>query len=446
METMFAFGTYHITTYGCQMNIHDSEKIAGMLEEMGYTAAGSIDEAHIIIFNTCCVRDHAEQKVFGNVGALKKRKQENPNLVVAVCGCMMQQPGAAQSLMARMTHVDFVFGTNNLKDFPAMLEEALEHKTRFYRIEPKDNDAAETLPIKRAFGYSAYATVMYGCDNFCSYCIVPYVRGRERSKPVEDVLSEVRTLANSGVKEVTLLGQNVNSYGKKEGYIPFAQLLHRVCKIDGIERVRFLTSHPKDISTELMEAIAQNDKVAKHLHLPVQSGSNRVLAAMNRHYTAESYLSLLQQARKIVGEIGLSTDMIVGFPGETEEEFAQTLQLVEQAQYNSAYMYAYSVRTGTVAAKTDGHVEKDVIKERLNRLIAVQNAITNAQNKALVGRKFEVLPVNKGRRNTQVLTGLTTTGRTVAFEGEETLLGKMTEVAIKGVRSNVLWGEVVPNN
>ena len=349
--------THYIETYGCQMNEHDSEKIAGILERCGYVPAADKAAANIIFFNTCCVRDHAEKKVFGNIGTLKKVKDENPSLIIGVCGCMMQQKEVADKLFKRFPYLDMVFGTNELHMLPNLLEKVLNGE-RIELVRQMDGEIAEGLPVKRIDSVSQFVTIMYGCNNFCSYCIVPYVRGRERSRSVESIVNEVKDLAANGVKEITLLGQNVNSYYSEDDNADFPALLRAVCKVDGIERVRFMTSHPKDLSDGLMAAMAEEEKVCPHIHLPVQSGSDRILKLMNRHYDRERYFTVVDKLKAAVPGVELTTDIIVGFPGETEEDFEATLDMVEKIGYSAAYTFKYSPRTGTKAATMDEQIRK----------------------------------------------------------------------------------------
>ena len=352
---------YHIVTYGCQMNVHDSEKLAGMLHEMGYEETSEQNEANLILFNTCCVREHAEQRVYGNVGALRTLKQADPNLIIGVCGCMMQQEEVAAEIVRKFPFVDIVFGTHNLHRFPQLLLQAMDSAHTVVEILNEEGEVIEGLPMQRSDGVSAWTTIMYGCNNFCSYCIVPYVRGRERSRKPEDIIDEISALADKGYMEVTLLGQNVNSYGKDlgEGYL-FPDLLRDINKISGIERIRFMTSHPKDLSPELISAMAECEKVCEHLHLPVQAGSNRILKKMNRCYTREDYMDLVYKIREAIPDIALTTDIIVGFPGETEEDFLDTLDLMEKVRYDSAFTFIYSTRRGTPAAKMKEQIDESI--------------------------------------------------------------------------------------
>ncbi|MDR0840906.1 MAG: tRNA (N6-isopentenyl adenosine(37)-C2)-methylthiotransferase MiaB [Christensenellaceae bacterium] len=431
---------YYIESYGCQMNDHDSEKLAGMLREIGYTQAESKADADLILFNTCCVREHAEKRVFGNIGALKKQKDANPALLIAVCGCMMQQKEVSAKLYKRFPFVDMVFGTNELHKFPLLLEEALRGN-RVLAITDSEGEIAEGLPIARSGAFSTNVTIMYGCNNYCTYCIVPYVRGRERSRNSSSIVEEVRLLAEAGYKEITLLGQNVNSYCGDGGAVDFPALLRRVHGVEGIERIRFMTSHPKDLSPGLIEAMAALPRVCNHIHLPVQSGSDRVLAAMNRKYTRASYLACVQALRGKVPGLELTTDVIVGFPGETEEDFADTLTLVEQAGYSAAYTFMYSPRAGTQAATLPDQVPEDVKKQRLQRLNTAMAAILQRNNPKYVGQSGEVLVEGCDMRTTPMAYGKLTNFKMVYFPGGEEWIGTLQRVKIIGVQNNSLIGE-----
>jgi len=432
---------YHITTYGCQMNVHDSEKLAGMLIEMGYKETLNQEEADLILFNTCCVRDHAEQRVYGNVGALRFCKQENPNLIIGVCGCMMQQKEVADAIVHKFPFVDIVFGTHNLHHFPRLLLEAMDSANTVVEILDEEGQIVEHMPIQRSTGVSAWTTIMYGCNNFCTYCIVPYVRGRERSRRPEDILDEIRRLGEQGYKEVTLLGQNVNSYGKDLdlGYY-FADLLRDIDKVDGIERIRFTTSHPKDLSMDLISAMAECRKVCEHLHLPVQSGSNRILKRMNRKYTREDYLELVGKVREVLPGIAITTDIIVGFPGETQEDFEDTLDMVKRVRYDSAFTFMYSPRTGTPAAKMENQLDKETMKERLLQLNKLQAQISGEINKGLENQVVEVLAEGPSKNNRSILSGRTRTNKLVNFAGPESLIGELVKVKITKGRNFSLEG------
>lgn len=432
---------YHIVTYGCQMNAHDSETIAGMLEQMGMTEAAAREDADFVLYNTCCVRENAERRALGNVGWLKELKKVKPELIVGVCGCMVQQDGMAQKLIKRYPFVDIAFGTHNLPELPGMFKKLLDSRERVVSVLDTDGMIAEGLPVKRAGGLMAYVTIMYGCDNFCSYCIVPYVRGRERSRLPEDILREVEQLKTEGVKEIMLLGQNVNSYAG--GGIDFAELLRRVDDI-GIERVRFMTSHPKDLSDRLIDVMANSKHICHQLHLPVQHGSNRVLSAMNRCYTREHYLGLVKRLRDAMPDIGLTTDLIVGFPGETEEDFNQTIDLVRQVRYDSAYTFIYSPRQGTVAAEMPNQVDEETAKRRIHELIAVQEQITAETYAAQVGHVENVLCEGVSARSERQITGRTQRGITVNFDGSADMVGSVVPVMITGAGHNTLKGKIAP--
>lgn len=432
---------YHIVTYGCQMNAHDSETIAGMLEQMGMTEAAAREDADFVLYNTCCVRENAERRALGNVGWLKELKKVKPELIVGVCGCMVQQDGMAQKLIKRYPFVDIAFGTHNLPELPGMFKKLLDSRERVVSVLDTDGMIAEGLPVKRAGGLMAYVTIMYGCDNFCSYCIVPYVRGRERSRLPEDILREVEQLKTEGVKEIMLLGQNVNSYAG--GGIDFAELLRRVDDI-GIERVRFMTSHPKDLSDRLIDVMANSKHICHQLHLPVQHGSNRVLSAMNRCYTREHYLGVVKRLRDAMPDIGLTTDLIVGFPGETEDDFNQTIDLVRQVRYDSAYTFIYSPRQGTVAAEMPNQVDEETAKRRIHELIAVQEQITAETYAAQVGHVENVLCEGVSARSERQITGRTQRGITVNFDGSADMVGSVVPVMITGAGHNTLKGKIAP--
>ncbi|MCE5234889.1 MAG: tRNA (N6-isopentenyl adenosine(37)-C2)-methylthiotransferase MiaB [Clostridiaceae bacterium] len=434
--------SYFIESYGCQMNDHDAEKLAGMLHACGYRRAEEKLKADLILFNTCCVREHAELRVFGNIGALKKRKEENPSLIVGVCGCMMQQKDVAEKLFKRFPFVDLVFGTHELHRFPALLESALNGE-RTLSVTQSDGEIAEGLPVERSGRFQTNVTIMYGCDNFCSYCIVPYVRGRERSRDSADILGEIKALAEAGFKEITLLGQNVNSYRGDGGQTSFARLLRMANSVEGIERLRFMTSHPKDLSMELIQTMADCKKVCNHIHLPVQSGSDRVLKRMNRGYTREKYLSLVKALRESVEGMELTTDIIVGFPGETEEDFLDTLSLVREAGFSAAYTFMYSPRNGTSAARMDEQVDKAVKKGRLERLNRLQAELLRQNNERYVGKSGTVLVEGCDRRTTPMAYGKLTSFKMVYFPGDETLEGQLKRVRITKTQSNSLLGELI---
>ena len=432
---------YFIETYGCQMNEHDSEKIAGMLENCGYSKAESKQDADFILFNTCCVREHAEKRTFGNVGFIKELKQQNPRLLLAVCGCMMQQKEVAKRLYDRFPFVDLIFGTHELKNFPDMLEKLLDEQ-RLFRVSDSEGEVIEGLPVKRNPGFSTFVNIMYGCNNFCTYCIVPYVRGRERSRKPEDIIEEVRRVALDGYTEVTLLGQNVSSY--RYGDVDFPKLLRMVHdSVSELPRIRFMTSHPKDLSDGLIEAMAELPRVCKHIHLPVQSGSDRILKLMNRRYTREKYLQLIDKLREKVPNVEITTDIIVGFPSETEEDYEATCELVKKVGYGNAYTFAYSPREGTVAAKMDEQIPEDIKKLRLNKLNAVLAETIPANNEKYIGFEGEILVEGVDRRGEPLLFGKLSNFKMVYVEGSEELIGSFVRVKVDGYRFNSLFGHII---
>ena len=434
---------YYIETYGCQMNVHDSEKLAGILTGLGYEH-GSKDEADFIIFNTCCVRENAELKIFGNVGALKQRKLKNRNLIIGVCGCMMQQEKVAEKLFDTFKFVDIIFGTSNMQELPEMVINAVLDRRRSFCVKKIQGDIIEDIPVIRNKPPLASVSIMQGCDNFCTYCIVPYVRGRERSRLADEIVKEVGELAGNGYQEVMLLGQNVNSYGKGlDGEITFDQLLRRVARETEINRIRFMTSHPKDVSPKLLEAMAEEPKICSQLHLPVQSGSTRILQAMNRKYTREQYLALVKLARSIVPDITLSTDIIVGFPGETEADFNDTLSLVEQVRFDSAYTFVYSIRRGTKAEKMEGHLSDEEKQRRIVELVAKQGEITYQSNQAHLGKIEKILVESVSTRDEREMCGRTDGGKMVNFAGNAEMIGRFLPVKITEAKKTTLHGEIV---
>jgi tRNA-2-methylthio-N6-dimethylallyladenosine synthase len=435
---------YNISTFGCQMNENDSERLAGMLSEMGYTSTDSTDESDLIIYNTCCVRENAEFKVYGHLGSLKKLKQQKPEMIIAVCGCMMQQKEVVEFIKKKHRHVDLIFGTHNLYKFPELLYSVFNSDKSIIDIWDSSGSIAEGMPIERKDGIKAWVTIMYGCNNFCSYCIVPYVRGRERSRDPEDIIDEAGMLGHQGYKEITLLGQNVNSYGKDiEAGTSFPGLLRRLNELDGLERIRFMTSHPKDLSDELIEAVRDCRKVCEHIHLPIQSGSSRILNEMNRKYTSEYYLELVSKIRSQVPGISLTTDIIVGFPGESEEDFEQTLQIMEKARFDFAYTFLYSKRTGTPASKIPEQVDEVIKKQRFERLLNLQNRISREINQELLGSTVEVLVEGLSRNSMKTYTGRTKTNKIVNFEGNRELTGRLVNVSIEKIQTWSLEGKII---
>ena len=433
-------GSYFVVTYGCQMNAHDSEILAGMLRDMGMEEAPDREKADFVIFNTCCVRDNAERRALGNVTWLKEVRKQNPNLIIAVCGCMIQQPGMAEKILKQYRFIDLAFGTSNLYKLPELLCQTLNYPRAVVQVEDEDV-IAEGLPVKRLRGDAAYITIMYGCDNFCSYCIVPYVRGRERSREPEAILDEARQLLDSGVKEIMLLGQNVNSYGKGlEGNVTFAGLLRELDAM-GIPRIRFMTSHPKDLSDELIQVLGECKHILPQFHLPVQAGNDEILARMNRRYTREQYLKRVEALRKAVPGIGLTTDIIVGFPGETEEQFQDTMSLVRQVGYDSAFTFIYSPRTGTKAAAMDGQIDEAVATDRIKRLIALQEECQREAMKRFVGMEEEVLVEGLSRRSSTAVSGKGRHGVSITCPGSEADIGQIIRVKVTEIKNNTLMAE-----
>ncbi|TCL58307.1 tRNA-i(6)A37 thiotransferase enzyme MiaB [Hydrogenispora ethanolica] len=409
---------YFITTFGCQMNVHDSEVLAGLLGKMGYSQAASPEEADLILLNTCCVRENAENRLYGHIGNLKTLKERNPNLIIGVCGCMVQQPSEVAKIQETYKHVDLVFGTHNVHQLPELLDKIRTSQSRVFEVWDSEGEIHEGLPTKRDDPHKAWVTVMYGCNNYCSYCIVPYVRGRERSRRPAEIRQEIKELVESGVKEVTLLGQNVNSYGLDfpERDWNFAKLLQEIASGTGIPRIRFQTSHPKDLSDELIETMAASRQICRHLHLPVQAGSSRVLERMNRKYTKESYEALVAKIKARLPEIALTTDIIVGFPGETEADFEETLDLVRKIRYDGAFTFIYSPRIGTPAAAMPDQVPETVKKQRLEQLIAIQNQISLEKNREFIGTLTELLIEGPSEKNPVVWSGRNSQNKLVHFK------------------------------
>lgn len=425
------------------MNEHDSEKLAGMLSNMNYLECDNKEDADLIIFNTCCVRENAELKVYGNLGQLKALKKKNPDMIIAVCGCMMQQPHVVQEIKKKYPFVDLIFGTHNLHNFPVLLSNCKQSESMLVEVWDEEGEIIEGLPSIRKYGLKAFVTIMYGCNNFCTYCIVPYTRGRERSREPGDILKEIRELVRNGTKEVTLLGQNVNSYGKSlEEDMDFGGLLRRINEIDGLERIRFMTSHPKDVLENLIYAIRDCEKVCEHIHLPVQAGSDNILKAMNRKYTREQYLKLVDDAKKAVPGISITTDIIVGFPGETEEDFEDTLDLVKKVKYDNSFTFIYSIRKGTPAAEIEEQVPEDVKHNRFNRLLDVLNKGVAERNSDLQDKAVEVLVEGVSKNDENVLTGRTRTNKVINFNGSKDLIGKLCNIKITEPRTFSLFGEL----
>ena len=437
---------FNITTFGCQMNEHDSEIMSGLLIERGYEPVDNREDADIVIFNTCSIRENADKRFFGNLGTLKKRKMaEREAFTVCVCGCMMQQQHIIDTLKSKYPWVDVVYGTHNLHKLPELLDKLNIEKKKQLDIWSDGGEIVENLPAERLFKHKSFVNIMYGCNNFCSYCIVPYTRGRERSRRPEDIVREVEKLVSEGVKEVTLLGQNVNSYkgcGEK-GQADFTDLIYMLAEIQGLERIRFMTSHPKDLSDKLIEAFKNCDKLCKYIHLPVQSGSTKVLKEMNRKYTREHYLELVRKLKEAVPDITISTDIIVGFPGETEEEFEDTLKLTEEVRYDSAFTFLYSIREGTPAAKREDQIPEDNKHQRFNRLVDSINRISQEKNAEYVGRIEKVLVDGKSRGSEDLYEGRTDGFKLVNFTGPSGIEGRIVSVKITDANTFSLMGEVV---
>ena len=430
-----------VTTFGCQMNARDSEKLRGILRDIGY-AESSEDKADFVIYNTCTVRENANTRVYGRLGQLKPRKKKNPHMMIGLCGCMMQEPEVVEKLKKSYSFIDVIFGTHNIYKFAELLAARFEAGRMIIDIWKDTDKIVEDLPNERKYSFKSGVNIMFGCNNFCSYCIVPYVRGRERSRKPEAIIREIERLAADGVTEVMLLGQNVNSYGKTlENPMSFAELLTEIEKIEGLKRIRFMTSHPKDLSDALIEVMGKSKKICRHLHLPVQSGSTRILEKMNRRYTKEQYLLLVEKLRNTVPDISLTTDIIVGFPGETEEDFEETLDVVRKVRYDSAFTFIYSKRTGTPAAKMEQQVPEEVVKDRFNRLLQVLNPIVEEVHQKQVGTIANVLVEEVSKQNSAILTGRMENNILVHFEGNKDCIGKILPIKITDNKTFYVIGE-----
>ncbi|HET7629136.1 MAG TPA: tRNA (N6-isopentenyl adenosine(37)-C2)-methylthiotransferase MiaB [Bacillales bacterium] len=434
---------YLIRTYGCQMNEHDTEVMAGIFEEIGYSATEVEEEADVILLNTCAIRENAENKVFGEIGHLTHLKKEKPGLILGVCGCMAQEEAVVNRILQKHPHVDLIFGTHNIHRLPQLIKEALFSKEMVLEVWSKEGDVIEDLPKARKGNIRAWVNIMYGCDKFCTYCIVPYTRGKERSRKPQEIISEVRELARQGYKEITLLGQNVNAYGKDlegETY-RLSHLMDDIRKID-IPIVRFTTSHPWDFTDDLIEVLAKGGNLAEHIHLPVQSGNSDILKIMGRNYSRESYLELFHKLKKAIPNASFTTDIIVGYPNETEEQFEDTLSLVRECQFDGAFTFIYSPRPGTPAAKMKDDVPMDVKKERLQRLNALVNELSAKSSKRYEGKTVEVLVEGESKKNPDVLSGHTRTNKVVNFRGDPSLIGEIVPVKIKQAKTWSLDGEL----
>ncbi|MFZ4454227.1 tRNA (N6-isopentenyl adenosine(37)-C2)-methylthiotransferase MiaB [Salibacterium aidingense] len=443
MQGIGAGKRYLIRTYGCQMNYHDTENMAGILEEMGFTETDDTNEADVIFLNTCAIRENAENKVFGEIGNLKALKKEKPELILGVCGCMSQEESVVNKIMQKHQHIDLIFGTHNIHRVPDLLWDAIQGKEMVIEVWSKEGDVVENMPRKRAGKTQAWVNIMYGCDKFCTYCIVPYTRGKERSRRPEDIIAEVRDIARQGYKEITLLGQNVNAYGKdlEEDY-GLADLMDELRLID-IPRIRFTTSHPRDFDDHLVQVLAKGGNLVEHIHLPVQSGNNDVLKLMGRKYTREQYVELARKIKEAMPHASFTTDIIVGFPNETEEQFQDTLSLMKEMDYDSAFTYIYSPRDKTPAAQFEDNVPQDVKKDRLARLNEVVNGISARRNKELEGQVVEVLVEGESKKNADILSGRTRTNKLVNFRGPKAAIGTIVYTRINEAKTWTLDGEMV---
>lgn len=436
---------YCVVTYGCQMNLHESEKISGILSGMGMSAVNEPENADVVVFNTCCIRDTAERRALGNIGKMKELKKKNKNLLIVVTGCMTQQNGFAENMKERYQYIDVILGTHNISDLENQIRIRLEKKKRVAAVLDTDGYIDdETTPVTRTSFPNAWVNINYGCNNFCTYCIVPYVRGRERSRDMKSIISECEKLINDGYKEITLLGQNVNSYGNDvpDENINFANLLREVAKIDGKFRIRFMTSHPKDLTEDVVKAIRDNDKICNNIHLPIQAGSNSVLKNMNRRYTREHYLGLIDMIRRYLPDCGITTDIMVGFPYETEEDFLDTMDIVEKVRFSTAFTFIYSVRKGTKAAEMP-QIPYEIKQNRIKRLIARQNEITEEISKDYVGNVYEILVEGMQEKKNGYVVGRTESGRLVSAKGDESMIGEFKNVKITAVKNAQLLGEIL---
>ena len=436
---------YCVVTYGCQMNLHESEKISGILSGMGMSAVSEPENADVVVFNTCCIRDTAERRALGNIGKMKELKKKNKDLLIVVTGCMTQQNGFAENMKERYQYVDVILGTHNISDLENQIRIRLEKKKRIAAVLNTDGYIDdETTPVTRTSFPNAWVNINYGCNNFCTYCIVPYVRGRERSRDMKSIVSECEKLIKDGYKEITLLGQNVNSYGNDvpDKNVNFANLLREVAKIEGKFRIRFMTSHPKDLTEDVVKAIKENDKICNSIHLPIQAGSNSVLKNMNRRYTREHYLELIDMIRRYLPDCGITTDIMVGFPYETEEDFLDTMDIVEKVRFSTAFTFIYSVRKGTKAAEMS-QIPYEIKQNRIKRLIARQNEITEEISKEYVGNVYEILVEGLQEKKKGYVVGRTESGRLVSAKGDESMIGEFKNVKITAVKNAQLLGEIL---
>lgn len=445
--------SFHVTTFGCQMNARDSEKLCGILEEIGYINEEDEEKADLILFNTCTVRDNANQRVYGHLGVLKKYKKENPELMIGLCGCMMQEESAVAKIRKSYPYVDLIFGTHNVFKLAEILYNALTSGSMIVDLWDSTDQIVEDLPVDRKFRFKSGVNIMYGCNNFCSYCIVPYVRGRERSRRPSEIIDEIKMLVADGVVEVMLLGQNVNSYGldflKKKDVIPaediitFPQLLRMVEQIDGLKRIRFMTSHPKDLSDELIKVIRDSKKICHHIHLPLQSGSSRLLKDMNRHYDKEKYLDIVRKLKKEIPDIAITTDIIIGYPGETSADVDETMDVIRQAEYDNAFTFQYSKRTGTPAAAREDQVSADQVKQQFDRVLKLVQETSRKRTALLEGKILTVLVEDKDTQQEGYMTGRLENNNCVHFKGDESLIGSLVDVKLTKCMGFYYIGEMV---
>ena len=438
--------TMNVRTFGCQMNARDSEKLSGILKEIGFEEIDS-ENADFVIYNTCTVRENANNKVYGHLGVLSNYKKKNPHMMIALCGCMMQEPQVVEKLKESYRFIDIIFGTHNLYRLAELIYNRIDTGKMVVEVLKDSSEIVEELPVDRKYPFKSGVNIMFGCNNFCSYCIVPYVRGREKSREPKDIICEIERLVADGVKEVMLLGQNVNSYGRNlANPVSFAELLRMVEDIDGLERIRFMTSHPKDLSDELIDVMAHSTKICRHFHLPLQSGSDRLLKIMNRHYTKERYLSLVDKLKTAMPDISLTTDIIVGFPGETEEDFQETLDVVRKSGYDSAYTFIYSKRTGTPAAAMDDQIDEAVVKDRFDRLLATVNEISHELSFRFEGQDMDVLVEGINDHDSTLLTGRMGNNMLVHFPGDELLIGQIVKVHLDQSKGFYYMGHMSSQN
>ena len=434
--------TFHVTTFGCQMNARDSEKLVGVLDNIGYVEIEE-EDADFVIYNTCTVRDNANQKVYGRLGYLNGFKKKNPHMKIALCGCMMQEESVIEKIKKSYSFVDLIFGTHNIYKFAELVCQMMNSKKMVVDVWQSTDKIVEELPTERKYAFKSGVNIMFGCNNFCSYCIVPYVRGRERSRQPKDIIKEIETLVADGVVEIMLLGQNVNSYGKNlDEPVTFSELLEEVCKIEGLQRVRFMTSHPKDLSDDLIRVMKENKKICRHMHLPLQSGSSRLLQDMNRHYDKEKYLSLVAKLREAMPDIAITTDIIVGYPGETEEDFLETMDVAEKVEFNSAFTFIYSPRTGTPAAEKE-QIPEEITKDRFQRLLRVVQKKGQKKTAEMTGNVEEVLVEQVNEHDDTLVTGRCDNNTLVHFKGDASLIGQIVSVKLTECKGFYFMGELV---